>query len=1445
MKRLFFLVIFIGISILVFGQAEYISLNNYEKSKTKRPVLPKRIIKSEKSSGITVTYEFENARVSTKEINSENYQYVNIEGFTKFTKIGAPAVPVRNDLIAIPGKSQIEVIIVDAEYIEYDGYNIHPALEEPRDTEGAPESVFVKDDKIYSTNAFFPGKIVELDGVVKLRGTETGIFQTRPVQFNPVSKKLRVYSKITYKVEFKSGLKSINQLSKNSSRNYTNQLKKFVLNPEIVPDGIERNDGKSTDSKNYIILTHSAYKSAADSLAKWKSQLGYGVDIVSRDDWTSEMVKNEIRLRWDNWVPKPDYFVIIGDHSGDFAVPAGISYDNTSKYPFATDLYYSCFDGVDDFHSDIAHGRISVKDPEEALMVVQKIINYERNPVQEAGFYSNGLNCAQFQDEEYKRSDSKGDGIAARRFCHTSEDVRNYMVNEHSYDVQRVYYTDPANNPRFFNNNRFSNGEALPPELLKENGFDWNGDATDILDAINSGKFYVLHRDHGYAEGIGWAHPEFMSSQNGNAATSDVLKLTNGNQLPVVFSINCYTGEFRKDQCFAEEFLRQPNGGAVGVVGAANWSYSGYNDGFIVGMFDAIWSDPGLTVKFGSGGVSNPIESDANNTRTMGDAMNQGLLRMIETWGESKYTHELFHWFGDPAMRIWTTNPNNNKISADHSNVISCDATVFEVSNSNAENAVVTLVLNDKLLSKSIIINGSASLNYIIDEPGELILTISKEDHAPYIKKLNVTGDCNFTPFVETGNNSSVSDNSAVCKAYIVSDSGNGLIDYGIEYTSDLFLSADANWEKVSAGSNLIDESFLVLLENLQANTHYYYRAYASNQNGIAIGEVQEFNTLCNTINEFPYLQEFSTSAIPDCWDNIDYEINQEVWRFDNPGKRVFNSTSGSNGFAILDGNFYGSGGGQDAALISPAFDFSKMTSVNLSFEHAYRTAFDTEASITYSIDDQDWIEIDMWSNTNEGSITSPKVFNRDLTVKLAGHSNVKFKWNYKGSNGNYWAIDDIKIDANYDESLLALTYAVLDVSETSVTVPCQILNPHNDVVLESGILYSYDSNLNLENTDCIKLNSENIIITGDYIMQINDLIQGSQYYTCAFVRTESTTVYGAVKQFKTDCFLVNELAFFQGFDESQDFPLCFEEEILNGTAGWRIESGNGSEQPANAYSGSQNLLYKSSAFGQNNARIILPPFNLTEYSSVSLDFMLHMQNWGSDVDQLNIWYKPNIESRWKILTEIDTAYAEWNRVSLRLPEISKHYLVALEAVSHKGYGVCVDDIKVKEAYDLKFNLLHSSEAVSNAQITLNNGESVLSDVNGQAIIKNLEPSNYSYTISKENLNDHSGEVEIIDQNELVEVLMNTLNIEDNRISEIEVYPNPASDFFYFKNTGNSDGFKKLEIISQEGKIIKVYNNIKYNNKLNINEIKEGIYYIRLFSSDDIILKKLIVTRNK
>ena len=614
---------------LSFGQNRYISFQDGFATKQNQQTLPTRSVVTNKAVSVEMSYQFFGAFVADAKVKGTQYQFLHMEGMHKMAMVGAPALPAKNEIVAVPKGAKPVVKIIRADYKDYGGFYIHPALEPARDTEGAPAPEFEIDEAIYSTNAFFPSQIVEIVNVGVNRGTGLAFTEIRPVQFNPVTKAIRVYTNIEFEITFEGGAKSFGYVANENTSHFTNLLKRRVINSDAIPGGMENRASISkSEAKNYIVITHSAYSEQAEALANWKRQLGYSVEVVAQDSWTSGEVKSAIATRYQNWTPKPDYFVIICDHTGSYAVPGEVVTESDGE-PFATDLYYACMDGASDWHPDMARGRISVSSPAEATVVINKIINYEQNPPTQASFYENGLACAQFQDKV--DDEDTPDGYAARRFCHTSEEIRDYMIGSQGYTVDRVYYTDAENTPTNYNNTYYSNGQAIPDELLRANGFNWNGGASDITSAINAGKFYVFHRDHGYIGGSGWAHPYYT--------TTSMKSFSNGENLPVVFSMNCHTGEYQLDNCFAEKFLRMENKGAVGVVAAAYYSLSGYNDALAVGLIDAIWADPGLYPVMGSAGTGNNYTIGTENSiYTMGDVLVQGLFAMEQnvSWSNDR-----------------------------------------------------------------------------------------------------------------------------------------------------------------------------------------------------------------------------------------------------------------------------------------------------------------------------------------------------------------------------------------------------------------------------------------------------------------------------------------------------------------------------------------------------------------------------------------------------------------------------------------------------------------------------------------------------------------------------------------------------------------------------------------------------------------------------------------
>lgn len=590
--------------------------------------LPRRDIVQYDNS-VVVEYNIDGATVQNLTEDNTNYSLLKVEGFGLSNSEGYPSLPAYQDIIAVSQSSNVSVSIVSSTYQDFQGFTIYPSQGAALDIDTVIP--FKINRAAYQTNSFYPGSLAEIKSKQDYKGIPLVLVQVNPVQYNPVTKTVRCYSNIKYRLTYGNA-----SFSKTVNLQDSKLLHNIISNRQFLLDKLTID---YASSKNYIIVTTNKFLPAVERFAAWKRKTGFKTKILVQDSWTSEQVKEKVHTEYNSALVKPDYLLIVGDNED---VPG--EYLTGGYIPHYSDLYYVCLGGDGDFIPDMAKGRIPVSTLDEANVVFDKIINYQITPPDDPDFYRTGVNCAYFQS--YNRIS------AQRRFVKTCEEVRDYLISL-GYKINRIYCTEDVVNPQFYNNDYYAHGEPLPEELKRPH-FAWDGNNEDINDSINEGRFYVLHRDHG--EYFYWGDPYY--------GIQDIDKLSNGNKLPVVFSLNCRTGAFNQPVCFSEEFIRRPHGGAVGIFCATELSISGFNDALAVGMFDAIWSEPGLVVRFGTQGIVNPQLNAHSDIYAMGDVLNQGLLRMSQTWSDEgkkwdfqDYTYELFHYFGDPSMEMYTGVP--------------------------------------------------------------------------------------------------------------------------------------------------------------------------------------------------------------------------------------------------------------------------------------------------------------------------------------------------------------------------------------------------------------------------------------------------------------------------------------------------------------------------------------------------------------------------------------------------------------------------------------------------------------------------------------------------------------------------------------------------------------------------------------------------------------------
>ncbi len=139
--------------------------------------------------------------------NGIEYSKVYVEGFSNLHEVGKPNVPAFQYFMVTPLRGTAKITILDEKSRILEKFTVHPALKPHLDTEFEwdVEPSFEIDNTIYSSNAFFPKSPVRIISNAIFHGVPISTIQVCPVLHNPVTRQLKVYTKLTVQVEFTGG----------------------------------------------------------------------------------------------------------------------------------------------------------------------------------------------------------------------------------------------------------------------------------------------------------------------------------------------------------------------------------------------------------------------------------------------------------------------------------------------------------------------------------------------------------------------------------------------------------------------------------------------------------------------------------------------------------------------------------------------------------------------------------------------------------------------------------------------------------------------------------------------------------------------------------------------------------------------------------------------------------------------------------------------------------------------------------------------------------------------------------------------------------------------------------------------------------------------------------------------------------------------------------------
>jgi hypothetical protein len=511
--------------------------------------------------------------------------------------------------------------------------------------------------------------LISISAPVKARNLAFSAIDIAPYQYLPEEKRWEVVKRIDFEIAFlPSNIEKT--LRKNPIRANKFFLRGFTqdfLNSSLLDEEMDNVDGEGA---YLFILPDSSLTNILQPLIDWRLERGFSSSLafLSNIGNTAVELKEYIQDAYNTWDNPPQYVVLIGDIDGTIAVPC-FYYHPSAIDSFPSDLPYSLLEG-NDYFPDLDIGRISVRDPVQLSIIVDKIVNYESEPpiIPDDNWFGRGL-------------------VSADTSAQMALSVKQWSA-----------------------------------EIMLDNGYE----AVDSMffftympiPAVTS----IINQGVGLFNYRGW-------SDWGGFATININLLSNGEKHPVLFGCAGGTNNISQTECMGEAWLRGsylnlPSAGISAIGPSAVNTMSKWDGTFDQGMMWGLLQDnlyrPAALIDRailelwlcfpwdrGPGNTSNSVECYAYAYNLLGDP-------------------GLSIWTSEPLV-ISAVHSDSIPLGQN-----SIDISASDSSGALSEALAVMLFGNELIASGYTDNSGNVELQLPASQAGNLTLTITAQNHLPY-----------------------------------------------------------------------------------------------------------------------------------------------------------------------------------------------------------------------------------------------------------------------------------------------------------------------------------------------------------------------------------------------------------------------------------------------------------------------------------------------------------------------------------------------------------------------------------------------------------------------------------------------------------------------------------------------------------------------------------------
>ncbi|MPL66686.1 hypothetical protein SDC9_12373 [bioreactor metagenome] len=498
-----------------------------------------------------------------------------------------------------------------------------------------------------------------------------------------------------------------------------------------------------------------------------------------------------------------------------------------------------------------------------------------------------------------------------------------------------------------------------------------------------------------------------------------------------------------------------------------------------------------------------------------------------------------------------------------------------------------------------------------------------------------------------------------------------GATSWIVEYQQ----AGTSTWTQVVANSNPFTLTGLNNSSTYQARV----RSLCSANDTSLLSLPISFNTACDLITTFPWSEGFESTnwapavapgnkPAPNCWTVVDKGDSSDDYYWDHSSNGYDGDGSHSgNGHAMCYTDF-GTTNHNDW-LITPQIALTGGERLRFWAMRA-NDATDEPDEISVYISDVNAVldTTGMGQNGNMPNFTQiftqmlPLGSWQEYEVNLSQYSGNRYIAFVRQNtpDGYFLRLDDVLIDALPS---CAKPTNVTSVSNTQNSIELSWVNGN----ATDASWYVYYRPSGTTDYDSVLVNSNPYILGGLTSATTYDIYVrtncGTELSEASPVVSLATTCYaGAISVFPWT----------EGFENGL---ICWQQEYVSGTINWSNQTSY--DDSISSHGGQKLAYFYYDDFTAYTTKLVSPLLDISGLATPYVSFWHLQKAWGSDQDELKVFYRASADSSWTQLVHYSSNITAWQLDSVALPSASSTYQIAFEGIQNWGYGVGLDDVTV------------------------------------------------------------------------------------------------------------------------------------------------------------------------